>query len=270
MSVAPFAAASLAVCFLLLAPAPAGAQSAPPHAASPERPSVATHAQTVAPGWIEIEGGVERPRAEGRFGDTGLATAVKLGLSQRTQLTVAPTLSRPGAGSLALDAVSAGIKVRVLDEAPLVGVVAILPSVTIPTGDARRTDADAASLLFIASRSLGPVSIDLNAGYTRRRGDGSVTPRHESLWAASAGGPMIGRVGWMGELSGTPRTGGPAGRSATVNGLVGVNAAISPAVVLDAATLVPLSGDDHFTLLGGAVWNVGRLLKRRPSSGGHE
>src|SRR5437764_1362781 len=40
-----------------------------PHAVQPERPTVATHAGTVAPGWSEIEAGIERDRyADGSHG----------------------------------------------------------------------------------------------------------------------------------------------------------------------------------------------------------
>lgn len=240
----------------------AGAQAADPHAALPERPSVATHAATVAPGWLEVEGGIERPRDDGRFGDTTVPLALKVGLASQAQLTVAPSLARPAGGSVALEAMNAGVKYRLTDHAPVFGAVAVLPSVTMPAGSARDMDEDAVGLLLISSRTLGAVSVDLNAGYTRRRGDGSRAPRHESLWAASAGGPLSGRVSWMGEVSGSPRTSGPAGRARVVNSVVGVNAAVTPFLVLDVAAFVPLAGDDAFTVMSGAVWNVGRLWRK--------
>ena len=79
----------------VLGPAPLLAQPADPHAALPERPSVATHAATVAPGWLEVEAGWERTRASGRFGDAGLPLALKLGLTPRSQLTIATAVNRP-------------------------------------------------------------------------------------------------------------------------------------------------------------------------------
>ena len=45
------------------------------------------------------------------------------------------------------------------------------------------------SLLLIASKSLVPAQMDLNACYTRRSGDGSVVPTDATVWTASFGGP---------------------------------------------------------------------------------
>src|SRR5215467_14475818 len=61
--------------FVLL-PSAVRAQTPPPdpHAAQPERPTVATHAGTVAPGWVEIEAGAELDRYDGDV--SGLAVPV--------------------------------------------------------------------------------------------------------------------------------------------------------------------------------------------------
>src|SRR5260370_36815211 len=51
-----------------LAPLAAGARGQglqDRHAVQPERPTVATHAGTVAPGWVELETGVELDRLDG-------------------------------------------------------------------------------------------------------------------------------------------------------------------------------------------------------------
>jgi hypothetical protein len=252
---------SIAACVALQTAQTCG-QSSDPHAAMPERPSVATHAQTVAPGWIELEFGVDRPRADGRFGATGVPVAVKLGLTPRAQLTIAPSISKPAGGSFSFGGATAGVKYRILDHAPVFGAVAMLPSVSTPVGSGRATDQDAVSLLVISSRSLGAVSLDLNAGYTRRAGRGAIAPRHETLWAVSLDGPLWRRLEWMGEISGSPRTRGPAGREGIVNALAGINARLTPSIVLDVATLVPISGNDSFVVLGGAVWNLGQLFGR--------
>src|SRR5690242_20846335 len=53
-----------------------------PHAVQPERPTVATHAYTVAPGWVEIETGVERDDAGGGATALGIPTEVKVGLTR--------------------------------------------------------------------------------------------------------------------------------------------------------------------------------------------
>ena len=54
--------AGLAVSVTLPAAVLAQTTESNPHDAQPERPSVATHAWTVAPGWIEIEAGTEFDR----------------------------------------------------------------------------------------------------------------------------------------------------------------------------------------------------------------
>jgi hypothetical protein len=242
----------------------AAAQPPDPHAALPERPSVATHAHTVAPGWVEIEIGVERPREDARFGDTGVPLSVKLGLTSTAQLVIAPSISRPAGGHTSFESVGIGVKYRITDRAPVLGAIAVLPSVSLPVGNARRTDEDSVGALFITSRVMRAVSLDLNVGYIRRSGDGSQVPVSEALWAAAAGGPLAGRFGWVGEISGSPRTAGPAGRDAEVNLLVGVTAALTPSVVIDLACALPLSGDGSSVVMSGVVWNVGPLWTRRP------
>src|SRR5438445_803082 len=55
---------AFATALIVFSAARASAQGGPPdaHAAQPERPTVATHAGTVAPGWAEIEAGIEWDR----------------------------------------------------------------------------------------------------------------------------------------------------------------------------------------------------------------
>ena len=237
---------------------------ADPHAALPERPSVATHAYTVAPGWVEIEVGFEQDRANDRFGDESVPLTVKLGLARRAQLGVSSAAIYSADGhTLSADDGSLGIKWRFADDVPVVGNIAILPSVTVPTESDGMT---AGSVLFIVSRMFGPLSLDVNAGHTWREGDGSQEPTRESMWAAALGGPIRGRFGWMGELSGSPATSGPAGRSATLNSLVGATATLKPSLVVDVAIIAPISGSDPAALVLGFVWNGGALWNRRSSA----
>jgi hypothetical protein len=241
-----------------------GAQGADPHAALPERPSVATHAHTVAPGWVEVELGFERAHDDGRFGDEAFPMALKLGLQPRVQLSVSAAVDRPdGRHARSVDEVNLGIKWRVAERMPIAGDVAILPSVTVPARSGHDT---AASFLLVTSRTLGLLTLDLNVGHTRRSGDSTLAPTSESLWAAALGGPLKGRFSWVGELSGSPSTSGAAGRSATINALVGAAATLSPPLVIDVAVRIPVAGPDSYAILTGAVWNVGRLWTSRPST----
>ena len=57
-----------------------------PHDAQPERPSVATHAWTVAPRWIEIEAGTEFDRYDDHAHGETAPLVAKIGLTRRTQL----------------------------------------------------------------------------------------------------------------------------------------------------------------------------------------
>jgi hypothetical protein len=234
-----------------------------PHVALPERPSVATHAWTVAPGWVELEAGLEHV-TEGCFSDVTLPLALKIGLSRTSQLTVSASVSRPAdRGPTSIDEMTAGVKWRVRERAPIVGAIAVLPSVTFPTAAEGAPDGTATGVLLITSRTIGAAELDLNIGYTHRGGDAPQAPRHEALWAVSLGGPLAGRFGWGAELSGSPRTSGAAGREAAVNSLVSMTAMVRPWFGLDVALLLPIAGPDSAMILGGAVWNVGPIWSRR-------
>src|SRR4051794_27877097 len=59
-----------------------------PHAVQPERPTVATHAWTVARGWIELEEGGEWDKLPSGHRLFVAPTNLKVGLSQRAQLNL--------------------------------------------------------------------------------------------------------------------------------------------------------------------------------------
>ncbi|MEO7966987.1 MAG: hypothetical protein ABIT38_24070, partial [Gemmatimonadaceae bacterium] len=67
-----------------------------PRAVQPERPSVATHAGTVAPGYAEVETGVERDHTANASGSWSVPTVLKFGLSRRAQLSIQLPLSGGG------------------------------------------------------------------------------------------------------------------------------------------------------------------------------
>src|SRR5437763_14685481 len=99
---------------------PVFAQSVDPHAVQPERPTVATHAGTVAPGWIEVEWGAEWDRYANRSRGAGLPLVAKIGLSPRAQLNVLHTAMRPpGDGSVHAGDLAVGVKWRITADATL-------------------------------------------------------------------------------------------------------------------------------------------------------
>jgi hypothetical protein len=238
------------------------AQAPDPHAVRPERPTVATHAGTVAPGWVEIEWGVEWDRVEDDSHGAIVPIVAKIGLSPRLQLNVLQSPVRPpGGDSLHASDLTVGLKWRLADDAPVLGRFAIFPSVKFPTGSAvlgSGTDTTDAGLLLISSHDLGPVAMDLNAGYTRRSGDGLTAPRNATVWTASFGGSAAGAVGWVAELYGYPRTSGPTGQENIVAFLVGPTFTVRSWFALDGGVIVPLTGPQPHAVYFGGVWNVGR------------
>ena len=239
-------------------PAVAADTSKDPHAAQPERPTVATHAGTVAPGWFEIETGVERDRLGGTTLST--PTVFKIGLASRVQLSILGTVVRPSSGSAGVGDAALGVKWRLVEDAPILGDFAIFPAIKFPTGSGETgTTTTDASVLLISSHQFGDVAMDLNVGYTHRSGNGSVTPTSATLWTASFGGPFTGPFGWVAECYGLPSTSGPAGSPSFVAILAGPTFTARPWLVFDAGFITPLSGPQLHALYAGATYNVGQM-----------
>jgi hypothetical protein len=251
------AAASL---LLAILSAPAVAQQ-DQHAVQAERPTVATHAGTVATGWFEIETGVERDQLDpGLF--IGTPTTLKLGIGSHAQLSIWGSVPQPDSSGFGPGDLSVGVKWRLLDDATIVGDFAILPSVKLPTGSVsagRGTGTTDVSILAISSHDFGGVAMDLNVGYTHRSGNGTQAPVNAMLWTASFGGPAVKSLGWVAELYGYPSTTGPAGQASIVAFLAGPTYTAWKWLALDAGLIVPVTGPQPHALYAGAVWNVGKV-----------
>ena len=253
--------------------ASAAATARDPHAVNPERPTVATNAGTVAPGWVEIEAGAQGGRPTRGVTQFQAPVVLKFGIASHAQLGVftgaayvrdASGTTSPRFTGGATD-LAVGVKWRVLDGAPLVGDLALLPTIKLPTGsvnDGTGTGTTDAGLLLISSHALGPVSLDVNAGYTRRSGDGSIAPRSATFATISTGFPVRGRLGWVAELYGYPGTSGVAGQPPVVAFLTGPTLLVVPWLAVDAGATATLRGPAPNTVYAGAVWNVGRLPGR--------
>jgi hypothetical protein len=264
----PLSLGAFTACLLAVSTTVAAAQKPDdPHAVQPERPTVATHAGTVAPGWIEIETGVEHDRFEPTVSQTLTPTVVKIGLVSHVQLDLFGSAVRNAAGTGFGDA-GVAVKWRVADDAPFFGDIALQPAVKFPSGSADRgtgTGTTDASLLLISSHDLGAVSMDINVGYTRRSGNGSIAPQNASLWTISFGGPAAGALGWTVECYGYPGTSGAGGSAPIVALLGGPTILVQPWLAFDAGLIVPLTGPQPHALYAGGVYNVGRLWHARPS-----
>ena len=235
--------------------------SAPdPRAVQPERPSVATHAGTVAPGYVEIETGVETDRNPDNTHALLIPTVAKVGIAPRLQLSIfAPVLRATGV-ALGTGDVGAGVKWRLTDANGPLGRVALLPSFTWSTGGDRGTHTNAAGLLLIDSRSIGPVGLDLNVGLTRRSGDGTTAPRTATVWTVSSALPVTGPVGWQLECFGYPGTHGAAGNAPIVAILTGPTLGAWRSLAFDTGVILPLTGPQPKAWYAGAVANLGRLV----------
>lgn len=235
--------------------------------AQPERPTVATHAYPVAPGVVEIETGAQLLRPAGGS-ELDAPFVLKLGVAPPVQLEIESgwTRRRPagvaagGAGS-ALSDVAFAAKVRLLAGAPVLASFSIQPSLKLPTGrqGLSGTGTTDAGLLLISSRTLGRLSLDLNAGATWRSGDGADAPRTASLLTASAGLDLGHNVVWDTELFDFPGTSGPAGARPQVGLLTGPTFAVRPWLVLDAGIVANVAGLPANAAYSGLTWNVGRI-----------
>ena len=235
-----------------------------PHDAQPERPTVATHAGTVARGWIEIESGVERDRGPGDGRAVIGSLVTKIGLAPRVQFSIFTNVTAPGDVGAGFGDAAVGVKWRLLEDHPVLGDFAILPSVKFPTGSLDKgtgTGTTDASFLLISSRDVGPVHIDLNAGWTHRSGDGGDAPVNAWVWTASFGGVVDGPLGWTAEFYGYPGTGGAAGASPVVALLAGPTYAAKSWLVFDVGFITPIAGGQPRALYAGVTYNIGQVFR---------
>ncbi|MEP6730165.1 MAG: transporter [bacterium] len=238
-----------------------------PRAVQPERPTVATHAHTVAPGYIEIEAGTQGDRIAAGKRAYFAPIVTKLGLGSHLQLNLTtPVVFRTLGQSNGLGDVSVGLKWRLLDDHEWLGDFAILPAVKFPSGSLSGdtgTGSTDVSITAISSHAFGGVAMDINAIYTRlgsaRDGANVRDASNAALWTASFGFPVLGNLSWAVELFGQPTIDGTDTPS-TAALLFGPTYLVSPALNLDVGFIAPFHGDMPNSLYAGVVWNVGRLF----------
>jgi hypothetical protein len=230
----------------------------------PERPTVATHAYTVAPGYVEIETGAQDMRARS-ISQFAVPVVVKFGIASRLQLELQGGYSRSAIlPSNTVDAgatdIAVALKQRVLDAAPLLHDFSVQGSIKFPSGsrDVGTSTTDE-SLLLISSRPVGNGELDLNAGYTHRSGDGTIVPTSATLYAVSFGTPVHGAWGLVSELFGYPGTGGPTGMAPQVGFLAGPTLQVRPWLVLDAGAILNVQNMGANAAYAGLTYNVGRI-----------
>jgi hypothetical protein len=231
-----------------------------PRAPKPERPTVATHAWTVAPGVFELETGVEWDINSDHTHTLSLPNLLKIGVARQAQLGVQTVVNRPAGGALGPGDVALLLKYRVADRLPVLGAFAVIPGLKLPVGDQLHgTTTTDVSLLLISSHQLGIVALDVNLGYTRRSGDGVQVPKDATVWTVSTGFPLVRAIGMAAEVFGYPATSGPAGAPSSIALLAGPTIAFLPQAVFDVGAILRLEGPQPNALYAGMVYQLGRV-----------
>jgi len=246
----------------------AAAQGRPPKlsTAQPERPSVSTHAGTVTAGWFELESGIELDRGTQPQHNTLGVFAAKLGLAENLQLSLLANVLRPSDAAGGFGDMTMALKMRLLEDFPVLGDFAILPAIKFPTGsDARGTGTNTTdgTITLISSRNVFGLDMDSNVAYTYRGGSGIHAPRDAWLYAVSVAGDLPGGAGWTAEIFGVPGTSGAQGAPPTAALLAGPTFTLRKWLVLDFGGILPLMGQQPRALYAGLTYNVGRLWGER-------
>lgn len=238
--------------------------SVDPHAVQPERPTAATHAGTVAPGFLEIETGVTVERPGGGLSVLTTPTLFKFGMGSHLQFDLAGSYGRISGGSITSSGFSEpsiGFKWRLLDNHPMFGRFAIQPMLkpdlsgtfSLSSGT---TDA---SVLFISSHSLGSVAMDLNLGITRSFADNSALEGTSTFWTASFGFPIEGITSAVVEVYGFPGTSGSSGSAPAAYILAGPMFTVQKALALDVGIIKSFVGPSTTMGYVGATINIGKV-----------
>ena len=236
--------------------------SVDPRAAQPERPTVATHAGTVAIGYLEFEAGIELDRiADASHASIG-TLVTKIGIASHVQLSLFSSVVRPSDRSGGFGDFGIGAKWRMVDDHPILGDFALLPILTVPTGSFSQgsgTGTTAGSLWLISSRDLGPLHLDLNVAYTVNDGSETRAPKSSWFWTMSWGGAFTPKVGWTVECYGVPGTTGATGAPPLVALLFGPTFTVQKSLVFDFGAIAPLAGQQPRAFFAGVTYNAGRL-----------
>jgi hypothetical protein len=242
----------LLACTVWIVSAPAVSAGQAAHTANPERPTVATHAYAVAPGFIEIEQGLSARGVGGLGQVTSWDANVKIGVTPHLQLGLfGPLLLRTGAG-LGPGDWGASLKIRTAlsDRVAL----AVVPAATVPTG--RATAGLGAGRVLgqlvgvVSADGPGGVHVDVNAGPV---GIGAGRPQ----WLATASfGRWFGRLGCAAELF---RIGAGSAGSRQAGLLGAVTFAPAPWVVFDGGGIAGLGTGSADVLFVGVTTNLGHL-----------
>jgi hypothetical protein len=222
--------------------------------ANPERPTYATHAYAVAPGYVELEQGVSATGISGLSQGTIWSIALKLGISPSLQAEFfGPAYERTSAGGGVGDL---GLALKFRTDLSEKSAVALIPGVTAPTG--RR------ALGLGAGRALGSltavysvdlpasVHLDLNAGPTGV-GAGATQWFFSVSGSWGGGGSVLGVTGECFDYT-------PGGAGSRLSGVLGaVTVRVAPWAVIDAGGQLGTANSPNAVFVG-LTTNLGRVF----------
>jgi len=243
----------------MLACAAAFAEDAP--SVTPYRPSVSTPAALSAPGWLELEAGVQMDRGDASVRRDSLPYTLKLAFTPDWGIRLggeAWVRARDETGGSVSGAGDTSVTLKrrfAIDEAHAFGLEA---GATFATGHAGISgEKTAYTVNGIYSADIGDFHTDINLAATRLGVADPGTSRTQALWAASLSKSVNDRWGWVGELSGTHQ--GGAGSQSQVLGAASYN--VSKTLTLDAGLARAFgSGERRWSFFAGMTMLTGHVF----------
>jgi hypothetical protein len=201
---------------------------------TPYRPSVSTPAALSAPGWLEVEAGVQNSRADDPTRRASLPYTLKLAFTPDWGIriggdAIVDQVGADGSGLRGGGDTTAVLKRRfAIDEASAFGLElgAKLPTARAGLGSGH---SDAGVNGIYSSDITEDWHTDINLLGTHIGGVGAGVSHWQKSWAAALSRNLTGQWGVVGELSGTQQT----GVARTTQGLVAASYALARAVTLD-------------------------------------
>jgi hypothetical protein len=230
---------------------PSAAQS--PRDANPERPTFATHAYAMAPGYVEVEQGISAFGVSSYAAGTSWNVAIKLGVVPGVQAEVfgpfyARTSGGVGVGDL-------GLSLKFRADLSSKSAIAVIPAVTAPTGSVVKG--------LGAGRALGSAtavySVDLPASlhFDVNAGPAGLGAGATQWFISVSGSWTMGAVGVTAEcFDNTP--GAAAPRFAGVLGALTFR--LAPWAVIDAGGVRGTTPESPNSLFLGLTTNLGRAF----------
>src|SRR5712691_4876201 len=222
-----------------------------PREADPERPTFATHAYAVAPGFVELEQGLSARGVHSLREATSWDVNLKVGVTPHAQVAVfGPFYARgPGGGGTG----DLGIAVKLRTDVSNRTALGVVPFVTLPIGSSVRglgAGRTLGALVGVVSDDIaGVVHVDVNAGPD---GIGAGVPQ---LFMSVSGARGFGRIGVTLEIFDfTP--GGAGTRLAGVLGAMTLH--LATWAVVDVGGVVRAASETPNQLFLGLTTNLGR------------